>query len=154
MRRLAIFLVFLPLGAFAQDVVVDYESVLRCFSEAPTGNGLPDCLGSSANKCQAVPGNGTTLGIARCIQAETEVWDGFLNQQYRLRREELAKQGAGFSEQLQAVQRAWIAFRDAECGLQFDLWSDGSIRTIVAASCIMDETAERALELRDLGKME
>ncbi len=154
MIRLAILLSLLPVSVFAQQAWVDEENVRRCFVQDPTGNGLPECMGEAANTCQSVPGNDTTIGIAQCIQAETAVWDTLLNEQYKLRRAELAEQGPDLANQLRDAQRAWITYRDAECGLQYSLWSGGSIRTIVAANCLMTETAERALELRDLGKME
>lgn len=154
MIRFAILLSLLPAGVFAQQAWVDEENVRRCFLQDPMGNGLPDCLGESATKCQSGPGNGTTIGIAQCIQAETAVWDTLLNEQYKIRRAELAEQSPELANQLRDAQRAWIAYRDAECGLKYSLWSGGSIRTIVAANCLMTETAERALELRDLGKME
>ncbi len=154
MIRSAIFIALFPTVGFAQQIWVDQNYVEWCFSQAQNTNGLSSCLGKAANACQTAPGNETTLGIAQCIQAETAVWDSFLNEQYQLRRAELADQNPELVNQLRDVQRTWIAFRDAECGLQYSLWLGGSIRTIVAANCILTETAERALELRDLGSME
>jgi len=154
MIRSAIFIALFPTVGFAQQIWVDQSYVHGCFSQAQNASGLSSCLGKAASACQTAPGNDTTLGITQCIQAETAVWDSLLNEQYQLRRSELADQSPELARQLRDVQRAWIAFRDAECGLQYSLWLGGSIRTVVAANCLMTETAERAVELRDLGKME
>ncbi|NOD28865.1 lysozyme inhibitor LprI family protein [Ruegeria atlantica] len=154
MIRSLILLVFVPTITFAQQASVDDAYIRQCFSQEQTGTNVPECTGQAANACQASPGNDTTIGISQCIQAETAIWDALLNEQYKLRRSELAEQDPELANQLRDVQRAWIRFRDAECGLQYSLWSGGTIRTIVAANCYLVETAERALELRDLGNME
>ncbi|WP_299666041.1 lysozyme inhibitor LprI family protein [uncultured Ruegeria sp.] len=154
MMRSVILLVLFPVAVFAQQAVVDENYVRGCFSQELAGSNLPECVGDAASTCQSAPGNDTTIGIALCIQAETTVWDALLNEQYNLRRPELTEESAELANQLRDAQRAWINFRDAECGLQYSLRLGGSIRTIIAANCVLAETAERALELRDLGKME
>ncbi|MEX0347820.1 MAG: lysozyme inhibitor LprI family protein [Paracoccaceae bacterium] len=154
MTRLSILLALLPGIVSAQQIWVDQSYVEWCFSQAQSDGALAPCVGKAADACQTAPGNDTTIGISQCIQAETAVWDKFLNEQYQLRRAELAAQNQDLPDQLRDAQRAWISFRDAECGLQYSLWLDGTIRSIVAANCLLTETAERALELRDLGKME
>ncbi|WP_170478941.1 lysozyme inhibitor LprI family protein [Ruegeria arenilitoris] len=154
MIRSAIILSLLPTVVSAQQAFVDKGYVQQCSSQELVGNSLPECVGQAANLCQTVPGQSTTLGITECIQEETLIWDAFLNEQYQLRRAELAQESAELANELREAQRAWISFRDAECGLQYSLWSGGTIRSIVYAGCVLNETAERALELRDLGKMQ
>jgi uncharacterized protein YecT (DUF1311 family) len=51
---------------------------------------------------------------------------------------------------LREAQRAWIVFRDAECRAQYALYGTGSLRQVVGANCVMSETAERAIELRQM----
>lgn len=154
MIRLALIIALFPSIGLAQQAWVDQPYIRSCFAQALPGETAPACLGEAAAACQTAPGNGSTLGIAQCIQSETDVWDALLNEQYQARRAELAAQDPGLPDQLRDAQRAWIAYRDAECGLRFALWSGGTIRMIIGSNCLLTETAERALELRDLGRVE
>jgi uncharacterized protein YecT (DUF1311 family) len=54
------------------------------------------------------------------------------------------------SDALRDAQRAWIAFRDADCAARYAMWQDGTIRTIVGANCHLTMTAQRTIELRDM----
>jgi uncharacterized protein YecT (DUF1311 family) len=135
------------------DPTVDPATVRACFDGAKDTH--PDCIGDAANACQSQPDGDTTLGISSCLQGEAQVWDDILNAQYKGVRADLLEQGGTpLADQLLDAQRAWIAFRDADCGLVYSVWADGSIRTVMASSCYLDKTAQRALELRDLGSME
>ena len=124
---------------------VDEGYVRGCFAGAGPGETAPRCLGEAARQCQA-QGNDTTIGISQCIQAETVVWDALLNETYGEVRRIFTAQDPSLATALRDAQRAWIAYRDAECGLEYARWIGGTIRTIVAANCQMTETAERALE--------
>ncbi len=136
--------------AMAQDVILDSGTVDACLASTPTGAIDPSCLGEASNACQkATQGGETTIGISECIQAETRAWDVLLNREYKATRQAHAGDQVVL-DQLLAAQRAWIAFRDAECALAYALWRDGSIRVIVAANCMMVQTARRTIELRDM----
>ncbi len=129
---------------------VDAQQVEACFASAPAGDYGPHCLGSASDACQtSTPEGQTTIGIAACIGAETAAWDALLNREFRATRDAHAG-SAGVADRLVAAQRAWIAFRDADCALAHARWADGSIRGVVAANCLMEMTARRALELRDM----
>lgn len=150
-------LALLPLTAAypaaAQDLSVDPDTVHACLKDA-TGV-LPDCIGDAAKACQSQPGGETTPGISACLQGEAQVWDDLLNAQYKgARARMLAQGGTDLADQLLEAQRAWIAFRDADCGLTYAVWGAGSTRTVMASDCYLHKTAQRALELRDLGNME
>ena len=84
--------------------------------------------------------------MVACSQREEAVWDAMLNASYEALRE-------AFDETqrtaLLRAQRAWIAYRDANCALWYGL-SDGTIRQNLAAGCLSDMTARRALELMEL----
>ncbi|MEL6640669.1 MAG: lysozyme inhibitor LprI family protein [Pseudomonadota bacterium] len=145
-------------GALAQALSVDAEIVRACHDSAPFGETNPDCLGQAANVCQEQDGGGTTVGTVECVASEHSAWDALLNEEYQdLRAVFSARTGGGndlTGEELNAsllnAQRAWIAFRDAECGLQYDRYRGGTIRGIVGANCKMVMTASRALTLRDM----
>ena len=154
--RLSTFLVFLFLAAAAtaQQAEVDAELVRDCFAEARADGGVPSCAGDAADACRVRPGGGTTLGISQCLMAETQVWVGLMNAAIARQAEAFGRDRPELVAELHAVQDAWVAYRDAECGLRYAIWVGGSIRTIVAGSCHLRKTAARALELRDLGSME
>ncbi|QFT60297.1 hypothetical protein FIU94_15825 [Sulfitobacter sp. THAF37] len=147
MRFLAILAMVCAGGAVAQQV--DGNTVRSCFADTPVGETAPACLGAASNACQD-QGFDTTQGISQCIQAETAVWDDLLNTEYKSTRAHLEAQDAGLKDQLLTAQRAWIAFRDAECALDYARWQGGSIRSVVFANCMMVMTARRTLELRDM----
>lgn len=150
----------IPLSASAQQghgassLSVDAARVRECFVQMGQ-EGVGNCIAEAANLCQERDGGSTTLGIVACLQAETEVWDDLLNAQYLELRDSMRQQdqewpelGISRAEALRDVQRAWIAFRDAECGYAYARYQGGTIRNVVAASCVLEETARRALTLK------
>ena len=100
----------------------------------------------------------STLGMTSCLSAEADVWDRYLNAEYKETRAYMkaadideAEYFPDFArrvETLLAAQRAWIAFRDAECDLAYAEWGSGSMRNIAYADCRMQMTAERTIRLR------
>jgi len=151
--RATALLALLAGAASAQTADLNPDTVRACFAGADSV--APACVGAAANACQSGPGGSTTLGATDCLLAETGVWDELLNTTYKGARARLLQQGGtALADQLLDAQRAWIAFRDADCGLIYTIWVDGSIRTVLAADCQMRKTAQRALELRDMGNMQ
>jgi uncharacterized protein YecT (DUF1311 family) len=57
------------------------------------------------------------------------------------------------SEPLVATQRAWIAFRDAECAYRAAQFEGGSIAPLIRSSCMAELTRQRTQMLIDAGKM-
>jgi len=158
MRHLAIFLflVAAATSAKADNLAAKYgKALLQCY--ASDGDKLA-CLGRTAEACMAREADGeTTQGSVRCLSAETEIWDDKLNEEYKLTRAFYAgmdtSDGGERVDALLTAQRAWIAFRDAECAMEYAAWGAGSIRSIAGADCLMSVTAERTdrlIELRDL----
>ncbi|WP_374302616.1 lysozyme inhibitor LprI family protein [Paracoccus sp. (in: a-proteobacteria)] len=139
----------LPLPAAAQQdaPALPKGVVAACLADTPRGDLDPDCIGAAANECQQEPGGSTTLGISECLMAEHAEWDAILNEQYKQMRDRHADDRAA-ADSLRAAQRAWIAWRDAECAFQYDSYGGGSMRTVASAGCQMGLTARRALELR------
>lgn len=150
-------------GALATEQEVgDFGPVLNaCLANAADGAALRACIGRMSTACMdGQEGGHTTLGMTSCLNAEARVWDGVLNAEYKASRAFAkamdADEAAYFpefarrAEALLAAQRAWIAFRDAECDLAHAEWGSGSMRNIAWADCQMQMTAERAIELRDM----
>ena len=144
----------IPTGfARAQEASVDAGRVEACFEAAAVGETQPGCIGAASNACQRRPGGDTTIGITECVAAETAAWDEILNREYRATRDALDVEGEIGIDTGQALldaQRAWIAYRDAECALTYARWQGGTIRSIAAANCHLVFTATRAIELRDM----
>lgn len=132
-------------GPFATDPAI----VEACVSDAAPCDLSPPCIGAAANQCQQAPGGDTTQGIAECVMGEHATWDTVLNREYKAARAQYADDQTA-ADGLRDAQRAWIAWRDAECAFQYDRYGGGSMRTIASANCRMSMTAQRALELRAL----
>lgn len=159
MKGAALVAALLAGPALAQDdLAAKYGPLLdRCYAANPGTE--DDCIGVVSKACTAGEPHGeTTLGMTTCAQVETAAWDKILNSEYRATRDfmramddEDRKSDPGFAvrvESLRKAERAWIAFRDAECGLEYAVWGAGSMRNVAASQCLMSFTAQRAIELR------
>ncbi len=87
-----------------------------------------------------------TDAMLACIATETKAQDGRLNAAYK-------KLGAQLEpdrkKQLQAAQRLWVQYRDANCGFYAD--PDGGTNALVNSNdCVLQATASRARELDSL----
>ena len=52
-------------------------------------------------------------------------------------------------DDLLASQRAWLAYRDAQCALEANQYMGGSIMPLIRASCLRSLTEARTVELRE-----
>jgi len=127
-----------------------------CLASAPDRSAEEACLYLVHDACLEAGGDDTTAGQSACLQAETAVWDRKLNALWpgilaAARAADAADEGAdgGNAAALRAAQRAWIAFRDAECAWTYQRWSGGTIRTLMAGSCQLELTARRVLDFRE-----
>ena len=150
MRRQIILLAILCLSgpAAAQDVDVDSAVVHACFDSVPRGRIDADCIGIAARACQQ-GGNDTTIGIGFCLKSEFKEWDAILNREYAATRDNFAHLPK-VQETLKTAQRAWIELRDADCTVAYDRYDGGSMRTVASGFCMLDHTARRALDLRNM----
>jgi len=113
------------------------------------------CIGTIAEPCADDAGR-STVQMVQCMQRETEAWDVILNEQWPAlmadakERDKLNEPEANglpsSAKSLREAQRAWIAFRDAECLYAYSEWGVGSFRNIAAAGCQRDMTAKRVIE--------
>ena len=86
--------------------------------------------------------DGSTPEMVECIDAKTAYWDKQLNTAYQ---QALKDAQPRQREQLRTAQRAWVAYRDANC-LYYSL-GEGTIARIEAADCMYTLTKTRAKEL-------
>ena len=89
------------------------------------------CLGKS---------NGVTIEMINCMLAETRRQDARLNENYKRL---ISKLPTERKNALVEAQRAWIKFRDANCGFYADP-EGGSAARVTAHECFLNTIADRA----------
>ncbi|WP_460830278.1 lysozyme inhibitor LprI family protein [Lysobacter humi (ex Lee et al. 2017)] len=101
----------------------------------------------SYDRCIDAAG-GVTAAMIDCMHAELDAQDARLNAGYRAASRALP---AARRAALTRAQRAWVAWRDARCAFELDP-DGGSIARIVANSCVLQLTTERATELEGIAR--
>jgi uncharacterized protein YecT (DUF1311 family) len=147
-------------GAAAQDAPAPPVAAVRACLDAAEREPEAEraCIGAAALACiDADPAAETTVGMTACYAAEADAWDAILNATYAeivalsaaLAGADAAAGGAPVDQEalLRTAQRAWVAFRDADCAQEAAHWGEGSMRQVAGAQCLMARTATRALEL-------
>jgi uncharacterized protein YecT (DUF1311 family) len=85
----------------------------------------------------------STLDMIDCAGHENDRWDARLNRAYQARMASFNDRQRGA---LKRAQKAWAAFRDADCAAyEDDDW--GTISKIDASQCVLRRTVERTVEL-------
>ena len=161
MRRVAgaAVMVFLAGAAHAQSAGEALPPVRACLQDAGgEAEAERGCIGVYADACISRPGGETTVGMSGCLLAEADAWDGLLNETWgqilpaaRAMSEAEARDGlppVAREDMLRAAQRAWIAFRDADCAYDVAFWGQGSMRQIAGAQCMLERTGQRVIDLR------
>lgn len=105
---------------------------------------LRECIGAASRVCMEAPGGDTTVGMMECTLRENAWWDNYLNFLYQDLKANLTTDQ--FTS-LRDAQRAWITYRDAKCGFEYEYWKEGTIRSTFHSSCLLDATATRAIDL-------
>ena len=105
------------------------------------------CVGIISGPCDDAITAGGEAAHATCADNETAAWDLLLNQRWAEFAQSMDKDKF---DQLKAVQKMWLAYRDAKCAyLEKD--DETMMGYMNAAFCRLDEVSRRTLELRDLG---
>ena len=129
--------------AFVADCLAKHKDSATA-RKACIGVDLGACLGLEDGP-KTIKTNG--FGHPRdCAAIERQIWDGWLNRWYG---EALKKIPAAAVDKLKAAQRAWIAWRDAGCGVNSAL-HPSPLGDDNEETCLMEETASRAFDLRDM----
>jgi uncharacterized protein YecT (DUF1311 family) len=89
---------------------------------------------------------GVTYKMLDCISAEFDRQDSRLNDAYKRL---MSKVPTDRKKSLVEAQRAWIKFRDANCGFYHDP-DGGSAAHIAGNECMVTATIDRANELENL----
>jgi uncharacterized protein YecT (DUF1311 family) len=112
------------------------------------------CMGRISDPCLEQPDHGSTTSIVACVDDETNVWDTLLNADYKSL---LALLDDKAQDSVRKAQRAWIAARDADCHVPYDIYQGGTLANIDMANCMLNRTATRVLQLgawRDMARPE
>jgi uncharacterized protein YecT (DUF1311 family) len=144
--------VLLAMLAFMMPAAAeDAATINACLeTEQAANRSGRDCIGRISDHCLQLPGNESTSGMVQCVDGETTVWDALLNADYQRVLGALADKAA---DSVRQAERAWIAARDADCRVPYDIYEGGSMARLDAANCMLDHTAERVLQLRDWHRM-
>jgi uncharacterized protein YecT (DUF1311 family) len=104
-------------------------------------------LSLSASAFAAECEDQTQSGLNHCADAAYQRADAALNVAYKEITRRL-KGDAAAMQLLVAAQKAWIGFRDAECGFANSANAGGSIYPMVYAQCLERLTKARTSDLR------
>ena len=94
-------------------------------------------------RCLNAPEGQSTYGMIECASGELKIQDARLNGAYR---KAMAGLNPRQKAKLLAAQRAWVAFRDAECA-SFEDEDWGTLSRINAADCVLTLTVKRTIDL-------
>ncbi|WHA41893.1 lysozyme inhibitor LprI family protein [Agrobacterium larrymoorei] len=101
----------------------------------------------------------TQAEMTQCAGADFDEADQELNAEYQKLRKLLATRdkdadegGKGAVEALVAAQRAWVAFRDANCDLAGFQARGGTMEPMLISSCMADMSRKRTEELQSLSE--
>ncbi|MGK9049690.1 MULTISPECIES: lysozyme inhibitor LprI family protein [Stutzerimonas] len=92
--------------------------------------------------------DGITVNMLNCNAAEMAQQDARLNHFYNVVRLNLDEP---LSAQLFAAQRAWISFRDNDCGL-LGMLTGGTMDALNGSSCFLEKTRARADDMQWLAE--
>jgi len=106
-----------------------------------------NCIGNIKGACDDAISAGGEAAHATCSDNETAVWDALLNKIWAEMPDALRPKR--FAD-LKRVQKLWLAYRDAKCDFVNDIQSLDMWNLMRSADCRMDETARRAIELREI----
>lgn len=99
----------------------------------------------------------STVEINFCAEKDFDAADKALNRAYeaalaRIRTRDLERpyDRASFEEAMRSAQRAWVAFRDADCkDLTAQEWAGGSGTSAAVLGCMTEKTIMRTKELKE-----
>lgn len=162
-RLLISFGLSLPLvhgPAFAGDPSgLDEATMDQCIAAAATEGGVADCTGTGVAACKTVIGKlkpdlDAFTVLDNCTDAERQFWEARLTTAYEGLIAKVRTNRPEEVETVRAMERAWIAFRDARCAAERGLYGHGTGGAIAVPECLVKETARQVALLIQLQKDE
>lgn len=112
---------------------------------------LAALAGPAPAQADACAGAVTQAELNMCTYEAWEIADGELNDAYAAAVEAARSYDASYDgraeEVLRAAQRAWVAFRDADCEAAAVAWDGGTGQPMIRNTCLEDLTLRRAEDL-------
>ncbi|UFH49374.1 lysozyme inhibitor LprI family protein [Pseudomonas sp. KNUC1026] len=108
---------------------------------------------SAAQAAQDCSGAVSTVDMQECAQKSLKAADADLNMSYQKLLKRLSgssapgEDNAASRRKLINAQKAWIAFRDADCDAQYQAHIGGTLRGLVLLGCKQQHTEQRTKEL-------
>ena len=131
-------------GAAREPTKEDSAAIEQCVVDAK--NDPYACLGLVEKPCQDTEAGQTTYGAMLCADRETVVW----SQRAKASADAItAKLEPARLKLFKAADDAWVKYRNAACAYESSIYLGGSLAKVVAADCMLRETADRALDLAD-----
>ena len=109
------------------------------------GEGEEPSYSAAFSRCMDASG-GVTVAMRDCAAAEHKLQDARLNREYAALTRLLQTPQR---RQLVKAQRAWLAYRGAECDFRSGREGGGTLGLIISDSCWLEFTARRANELAE-----
>ena len=120
---------------------------------------LPFVIGSHAGQAQTIDcaKASSTVEMNFCADKDFQAADKSLNEAYAaalasIKTRDLEKpyDAKSFETAMRASQRAWLAYRDADCkDLVPQEWSGGSGTTSAVLGCMTEKTMQRTKDLKE-----
>lgn len=124
----------------------DAAAISTCLKLAFTDNtDARKCVGRVANPCLEQPDSQSTHAMVACHARETKVWDGLLNAEYQRL---LGAVEGKTKDDIVKAQRQWVGLRDMDCAIPYALFEGGTMAQPIGADCLLENTAERMLQVR------
>ena len=123
----------------------DDGAMEQCLASARQRGARPaTCIGAIEDSCVARLSDRSESALIDCASREHGFWDRLLNPSYK---QVLAGGSAAEDEALRAVQRQWLAWRDARCDARAVPRAGAVSARLAGIRCVAEETALRAIDL-------
>lgn len=106
-------------------------------------SGLPLAAVAAGDGADCMASATTQSAMTACAQSQFKQADAKLNARYSALKKALADQPARRAS-LQKAERAWLAYRDADCAFAAGAHAGGSMAPMVKLQCLADRTARRS----------
>ncbi|WP_374302618.1 lysozyme inhibitor LprI family protein [Paracoccus sp. (in: a-proteobacteria)] len=131
---------------------LDPAVVDQCLADAATDGARLDCAGAGQESCLAYAEaeHGEVAPVDRqlnCLDAEWQAWEAKLNEVYDDLKAVEEQRGPDRAEALVAMERSWIAFRDARCAYDRLTNGGGTGGATAEPLCKLNETARQVILL-------
>lgn len=131
---------------------LDPALIDQCLADAETDGARLDCAGVGQESCLAYAEaeHGEIALVDRhlnCLDAEWQAWETKLTETYDALKATEEARGADRTDALVAMERDWIAFRDARCAYDRITNGGGTGGVLAEPTCKLNETARQVILL-------